>query len=38
MKVSLEEGERKNGGFTAVSSHEISRIFEFWRESVVKTF
>ena len=29
MKVILEEGEGKNDGFTAVSSHEISKIPEY---------
>ena len=36
MKVSLEEGERKNDGFSAVSSHEISRISKYKMGTAMK--
>ena len=34
--MSLEEGERKNGGFTTVSSHEISRISKYKMGTTMK--
>ena len=36
MKVILEEGERKKGGFTTVSSHEISIISEYKMGTVMR--